>query len=169
MQPESLFLELAGGADLIRQLVAGQTPDDARFKPGADSWSVLEVVCHLYDEEREDFRQMLDIILHRPGDAWPRNDPVGWVTARRYNERDLEEMLERFLTERRQSLDWLRSLTSPRWEAEYLTPYRVITAGDMLSSWVAHDHLHMRQLVELRRHRVLQLTQPCDVRYAGEW
>jgi hypothetical protein len=169
MQAESLFVELAGSAELIRQLLTGMTPDDARFKPGADWWSMLEVVCHLYDEEREDFRQRLDIILHRPGDAWPPIDPVGWVTARRYNERDMPHMLERFLTERRQSLEWLRSLTSPRWEAEYPTPFGAMKAGDMLSSWVAHDHLHMRQLVELRRHRVVRLTQPYEVRYAGEW
>ena len=169
MQAESLFLELASGAESIHQLLTGISPDDARCKPSADSWSMLEVVCHLYDEEREDFRQRLDIILHRPGDACPPIDPAGWVSARRYNERDMPEMLELFLSERRQSLEWLRGLTSPRWEAEYTTRFGVMKAGDMLSSWVAHDHLHMRQLVELRRQRVLRLTQPYDVRYAGEW
>ena len=169
MQAESLCLELAGGAELIRTLLTGITADDARFKPGADSWSMLEVVCHLYDEEREDFRQRLDIILHRPGDVWPPIDPDGWITARRDNERDLPVMLERFLSERRQSLEWLRSLTSPHWEAEYPTRFGAMKAGDMLSSWVAHDHLHARQLVDLRRQRVLRLTQPYDVRYAGEW
>jgi DinB superfamily len=169
MQAESLCQELASGAELIRQLLTGISTDDGRFKASADSWSMLEVACHLYDEEREDFRQRLDIILHRPNDGWPPIDTVGWVTARGYNERDLADMLERFLSERRQSLEWLRGLTSPNWEAEYATPFRVMKAGDMLSSWVAHDHLHTRQLVELRRHRVLRLTQPYDVRYAGEW
>ena len=169
MEAEPLFVELAGSAELIRALAAGLSTGEARSRPSADAWSVLEVICHLVDEEREEFRRRLDIILHRPGDAWPPIDPVGWITARRYNERDMPDMLERFLSERRQSLGWLRSLTSPHWEAEYPTRFGVMKAGDMLSSWVAHDHLHTRQLVELRRQPLLGLTRPYDVRYAGEW
>ena len=169
MQAETLFQELSAGADLFRQLLSAVTPDDARFKPAPDSWSMLEVTCHLYDEEREDFRQRLDIILHQPQAEWPPIDPVGWVTARRYNGRELGDMLERFLAERQQSLTWLRSLQSPRWDAECTTRFGVMKAGDMLSSWVAHDHLHTRQLVELRRPRLVRLAEPYDVRYAGEW
>lgn len=39
----------------------------------------------------------------------------------------------------------------------------------MFADWVAHDNLHTRQLVELRRHRLLNLTAPYDVGYAGDW
>jgi hypothetical protein len=42
-------------------------------------------------------------------------------------------------------------------------------AGDMFASWIAHDSLHIRQLVELRRHRIKNITKPYDIRYAGEW
>jgi hypothetical protein len=42
-------------------------------------------------------------------------------------------------------------------------------AGEMLSCWVAHDNLHMRQLVELRRSRLENLTAPYYLGYAGEW
>ncbi len=42
-------------------------------------------------------------------------------------------------------------------------------AGELLAAWVAHDNLHMRQLVELRRARLVNLTAPYDVSYAGEW
>ena len=44
-----------------------------------------------------------------------------------------------------------------------------MTAGDMLSAWVAHDNLHIRQLVELRRFRIEKVTKPYKIRYAGEW
>ncbi|MCZ2097960.1 MAG: DinB family protein [Anaerolineae bacterium] len=98
-----------------------------------------------------------------------RIDPQGWVTARRYNERDLSEMLDRFIAERNQSLEWLRGLASANWDAAYTTPFRTMTAGDMFASWVAHDNLHMRQLVELRRARLVNLTTPYNVEYAGDW
>ena len=169
MQFEILIQELENSAQIIRQLVAGITADEARSRPGPVSWSVLEVVCHLYDEEREDFRQRLDIILHRPEEPLPPIDPEGWVTGRKYNDRDLAEMLDNFMTERSRSLAWLRSLSAPYWEAVYSTPFGQIKAGDMLASWVAHDNLHTRQLVELRRSRVVNITQPYDVRYAGDW
>jgi hypothetical protein len=147
----------------------GITQAEARFKATPESWSVLEVVCHLYDEEREDFRQRLDIILHRPTERWPPIDPVGWVTMRRYNERNLAETLDSFLAEREKSLTWLKSLSTPNWEAEYSAPFGSIKAGDVLASWVAHDTLHTRQLLELRRGRIVSLAEPFDVGYAGEW
>jgi hypothetical protein len=108
-------------------------------------------------------------MLHRPTEKWPPIDPTGWVVTRKYNERDLAEMLTNFGAERQNSLAWLKRLSNPNWEAEYTTPFGVMKAGDMLGSWVAHDQLHFRQLVELRRARVLQLVAPYDVRYAGEW
>jgi hypothetical protein len=91
------------------------------------------------------------------------------VVARKYNERELGEMVANFVRERQNSLAWLKRLSNPNWEAEYTTPFGVMKAGDMLGSWVAHDQLHLRQLVELRRARVLRLVAPYDVCYAGEW
>jgi len=169
MQFDILYQELAYGAEIVCKLVAGITKAEARFKPDPEPWSVLEVICHLYDEEREDFRPHLDIILNRPTEKWPPIDPRGWVTGRKYNERDLVDELSKFVAERRNSLTWLKGLSTPNWEAEYTTPFGVMKAGDMLTSWVAHDNLHIRQLVELKHARVLHIAEPYDVRYAGEW
>jgi hypothetical protein len=169
MLVEVLYQELARGVDSIRALVAGVSLAEARTKPSPQSWSILEVICHLYDEEREDFRQRLDIMLHRPHEPLPPIDPEEWVTARQYNQRDLAQMLDNFTAERTQSLVWLKGLSAPNWEAEYVTAFGSMKAGDMLAAWVAHDNLHMRQLVELRRSRLVSLTAPYDVGYAGEW
>lgn len=169
MKFEALYQELANGRAIFRALVNGITQAEAQFKPTPESWSILEVVCHLYDEEREDFRDHLDLILNRSDEAWKPIDPQGWVTARRYSERDLADMLDKFIAERDQSLEWLRGLASVNWDVAYTTPFRTMTAGDMLGSWVAHDNLHIRQLVELRRARLLNLTVPYIVEYAGDW
>ena len=55
---------------MTRGLLAGVGPESARVKPGGDSWSILEVVCHLYDEEREDLREHLDFSVHCKDEAW---------------------------------------------------------------------------------------------------
>ena len=169
MQFEILYQELTLSTQMIRALVAGLTTDEARVKPDPASWSVLEVVCHLHDVECEDFRFHLDSILRRSTEEWPDINPGEWITGRGYNQRDLPDMLDKFLAEREQSLAWLRSLSAPDWSAEYHDQGGSMSAGEMFASWVAHDNLHIRQLVALRRARVAHLTQPYDIRYAGEW
>ena len=100
-------------AQAIARLVQDVSLEQARWKPSPSDWSILEVINHLYDEEREDFRQRLDLLLHQPEAEWPPIDPDGWVTARNYNERDLATSLGNFLQERQKSLDWLQGLTAP--------------------------------------------------------
>lgn len=169
MEFEALYAELARGPEIFRALLLGVTPDEARIRPTPESWSILEVVCHLYDEEISDFRPRLDVMLHRPHEPFAPNDPQAYVTERRYNERDLGVMFDQFLTERARSLEWLRGLAEADWEAVYATPWGSLKAGDMFASWVAHDNLHQRQLIELRRARLERLTAPYDLAYAGDW
>ena len=169
MEFEKLCQELATNAETIRALVNGVSQTEAQIRPTPDSWSILEVVCHLYDEEVNDFRPRLDVILNHPDQEFAPNDPQVWITERKYNEQDLGVMLGKFLAEREKSLEWVKGLTNSNWEASYTTPWRTMNAGDMFTSWAAHDILHMRQLVELRYARVLRLTTPYNVEYAGGW
>lgn len=166
---EELYLELERSAGILQGLALGFTLQEARQRPSPQEWSLLEVIAHLYDEERHDFRPRLEIALFHPYESWAPIDPEGWVTQRRYNERDLDETLRGFLTERNESLAWLRSLASPDWEAVYPAPFGPIRAGDILAAWAAHDQLHARQMVELRRARLAHQSAPFSLRYAGNW
>ena len=169
MQYETLFQELENSTEIIRTLLARVNQEEARIKPNPESWSMLEIVCHLFDEEREDFREHLDFILHRQNEEWHRIDPEGWATERRYNERDFIEMQKEFFAERTKSLEWLRRLSEANWEMTYTSQYGSMKAGDMFASWVAHDNLHIRQLVELRRNLIEGMVSPYDIQYAGDW
>ena len=169
MRLDVLRRELAQGAKTIESLVAHVSTAEARARPAPDAWSILEVVAHLLDEEREDFRPRLDLVLHRPRETWPAIDPAAWVTARRYNDRELASTLSAFLAERARSLAWLAGLEAPDWGREHRASFGPITAGDLAASWAAHDLLHTRQLLELRHARLLTLTLPHSTRYAGDW
>ena len=169
MEFSILYQELQNSTEMIRALLSGVAPEAARLKPGAESWSMLEVVCHLYDEEREDFREHLDFVLHRQHEAWHVIDSGSWVTERKYNQQNLAEMQEKFFAEREKSLAWLHGLQHPDWEKTFTTPYRTISAGEMFACWAAHDNLHLRQLVELRRVRLENITRPYNLDYAGDW
>jgi len=169
MEFKTLYQELVNSTEMIRALLVGIDQDEARIKPNAESWSILEVVCHLCDEECEDFREHLDFILYRQNEEWHRIDPEGWVTERKYNEEKFTEMQEKFFVERGKSLDWLQELSAANWETTYTSQFGSMKAGDMFASWAAHDNLHIRQLVELRRNRIERIVKPYDIQYAGDW
>ncbi|MDX1416284.1 MAG: DinB family protein [Candidatus Promineifilaceae bacterium] len=169
MNLQQLMNGMQQHARSINSLAGGVPDTQARWKPDPESWSILEVIHHLYDEETYDFRTRLDIILHRPEEQWPPIDPPGWVTERAYNEQDPAIVLAAFLTERGKSIQWLRTLESPDWMATCQAPWGPICAGDMLAAWAAHDLLHLRQLVELQWAYTGLIVKPYKTRYAGEW
>jgi hypothetical protein len=169
MEFDTLYQELQSSTEMLQVLLSGITQEEACMKPDADSWSILEVTCHLYDEEREDFREHLDFILHRQDEEYHVIDPQSWVRERSYNEQDFQTMQDNFFAERRKSFKWLKGIASADWDVTYQSKWGAITAGEMFSSWIAHDNLHIRQLVELRRKRIERITKPYRIEYAGEW
>ena len=169
MKFQTLYQEIAQSTKMLQSLLAGISEDEARLKPSKGTWSILEVTCHLYDEEREDFREHLDFILHRQNEDWHPIAPQAWVKLRKYNEQDFGKMKAKFFRERTKSLAWLRELKDADWSITYKSKFGPMRAGDMFASWVAHDNLHIRQLVELRRWHIEKNTRPFKIRYAGEW
>ncbi len=167
---DTTLARLSANADTIASLCRSVSDAQARWKPSPDEWSILEVFCHLYDEEREDFRTRVDFTLRTPAQAWPPIDPTGWVTARGYNQREFGPSLESFLHERRESLKWLANLKDPDWNSTHQHPrIRAMTAGEVLAAWAAHDHLHIRQLNQLHWQYLAQEAAPISLSYAGGW
>jgi hypothetical protein len=154
---------------VFESLVRTISPEQARWRPAPDKWSLLEVVNHLFDEEREDFRQRLKLTLEDPAQAWPPINPREWVTTRGYNERELDTSLNNFLGERQASLQWLGQLSAPNWQNSNEGPNGILTAGDLLASWLAHDFLHIRQLTRLHWQYVGAIADSYQTTYAGPW
>lgn len=154
----------------IATLARAMPADGVRWRPEPDDWSALEVINHLADEEREDFRTRLAFVLDPRGETPPPNHPAAWVIERGYNGRDFDESLARFVGERRQSLAWLRGLATPDWSRAWESSAGyALRAGDLLASWAAHDLLHLRQLVALQYLYRAQQAAPYRVAYAGDW
>jgi hypothetical protein len=170
MDPKEHIAALETNAPVIAALARAMPSEAVAWRPTPREWSTLEVVNHLLDEEREDFRPRLDFVLQQSDGAPPQHDPASWPTARAYNARDLEASLAGFLAEREQSLAWLRGLGEVDWSRAWTHPSRYrLHAGDFLASWAAHDLLHLRQLVEIQfAYRAMQ-SAPYSVDYAGPW
>jgi hypothetical protein len=159
---------LSESASVIEDILKHVTQEQAQWKPAPGKWSILEVVNHLYDEEIEDFSDRLDMVLHHPGEEWKPNNPEAWVTEREYNKRDFDKSLANFLNERRKSVTWLSQLSSPDLNLYYEHPnFAKITAGDILYSWLAHDYLHQRQIINIKLKHLAESIKPYSIKYAG--
>lgn len=151
-------------------MVAVMSVPDTRWKPDEHSWSALEIVCHLGDEEVEDFRARLRSVLEDPARAWAPIDPAGWAVQRGYAGMDLEAQLARFERERGASVAWLGSLTDAEWSNAHVHPrFGPISAGHLLGAWAAHDALHLRQLSRRLHQQAGRDADGSGTGYAGSW
>lgn len=164
----SIFINnLKNNLEVFKSIVEKTDNEQSCWKPEPPKWSVLEVMHHLYDEEKEDFRLRMEYTLDDPEKEWIPINPSQWVIDRKYNEQNFKEIVNNFFGEREKSVVWLKSLESPNWNNTHHHPkIGSISAGDLLSSWVAHDFLHMRQIVTLNLEYYKMKSDPFGTRYA---
>ena len=167
MEWKRLTDQLETSGRILADLLTGVDDGEARWKPAPERWSILEVLVHLWDEEKQDFRRRLGLTLEDPKREWPPIDPEGWARERRYNERDVPEALDGFRRERTASVAWLRSLREPDWSRSHEHPaLGLLRAGDLLAAWAAHDYCHIRQISNLRLEYLEVRAAPYSTRYA---
>ncbi len=170
MNYAKIIHELSRNPDIIKGLLTGLTEEEYRWKPNPEKWCLLEIICHLNDEEREDFRARTRHVLETPTEPLPPNDPKGWVKDRNYIDQNYTEMIDKFVEERKQSVKWLKSLVDPTWDnVVYNHPkFGQMTAKMFLSNWLAHDYLHIRQILILKFDLLVQASNE-NLTYAGNW
>ena len=156
-------------------MVGTLDPEDARWRPTPEDWSILEIVCHLIDEDLDDFGTRLRLVLESPTSDWPRIDPEAAAIDRDYRSRSFPGVLDEFLMVRRAKVGWLHTIAEADFGTRAQHPrlnhpeHGAMSAGDLLASWCAHDALHLRQIAK----RLHQLTdskaEGHGVGYAGDW
>ncbi len=169
MDYDKIISNLQSNKEVFLSLLSNVSREEYLWKPQPDKWCLLEILCHLRDEEIEDFRTRVKCVLESPQLGPQPIDPVGWVAQRKYVEQDYDKKLEEFIQERDASVDWLRSLDSPNWHNTYTHPtLGPMSARKFLSNWLAHDYLHFRQIVRLKYDHLIEISGE-DLQYAGNW
>ncbi|MFH4964714.1 DinB family protein [Gaetbulibacter sp. M235] len=139
------------------------------WRPQPNKWCLLEIVCHLLDEEREDFKARVKHTLELPNEVMKGINPEGWVVERNYIAQNYNEKVLEFLQERGKSVAWLSNLNNVQWENIYKHPkLGDLSAKLFLVNWLAHDYLHMRQIIRYK-YEYLKDHIDIDVQYAGSW
>ena len=154
---------------VFENLLTDKTKEEYLWKPASDKWCLLEIICHLHDEEKEDFRARIKHTFETPADQITFIDPASWVESRKYIQQNYNEILSKFLNEREQSIKWLRSLSNPGWDNFYEhQKFGKMTAKMFLTNWLAHDYLHVRQILNLKFMYLKHFTSE-ELTYAGNW
>src|SRR5579883_745975 len=107
---QTVIQNLERNKTVLKDLLSGLSSADYLWKQQPEKWCLLEIICHLYDEEREDFRTRLKHTLEQASGTWPTIDPPAWVASRKYTEQDYEQKIKDFIAERDNSIKWLKSL-----------------------------------------------------------
>lgn len=169
MKPAYYISELTNNKAVFRAILNGLSTDQVLFKAKSTDWCILEIICHLYDEEREDFRTRVRSILDDPLKPLPPADPVNWAKDRGYMNENFELKVQAFLSEREHSINWLESLQHPKWDNAFAHPKMgPVSALLILTNWVVHDHLHIKQITR-RKYEFLERNSKDPIDYAGQW
>lgn len=164
-----IIAELGRNEDIIYNLLKGTIEREFQFTEDKEKWSLLQVICHLRDEEVEDFRERVRSTLDDPMQPLKPIDPVGWITIRKYSDQDFNDVLEDWKSERKQSIIWLKALKNPQWDHAYQhQKFGPMSAKLFLCNWLSHDYHHIRQIITIKRAYLVKSTGE-SLRYAGNW
>jgi DinB superfamily len=163
------ILRLKTNAKVIENLISDVEPDQAIWKSAPEKWSIVEAVFHLYQTESGDFRPRLEKNLRNPLEDWDALDAEIWNEQRVNNRLNLGETARLFLNERARSIEWLAEIKDADWSKTHRTEKLTLSAGDLLSSWIAHDLLHIKQITRIHYDYVNFISAPYKTVYAGKW
>jgi hypothetical protein len=143
----------------LRALLSGLSEGWVRQDEGPDTWSPFDVIGHLIHGERTDWIPRLRLILeHGPQRPFTPFDRFAMLQASAG--RTLEELLATFETLRAENLRALDALALGEEQLDLQGRHPelgLVTARQLLATWVAHDLDH-----------VVQIARTMARRYTGE-
>jgi hypothetical protein len=128
---------------------------------GPDTWSPLVVLGHLIEGERHDWLPRVRHLLEH-GEAVPFA-PFDRFSQLRRPHRTVAELLDEFAECRRASLAELGRLNLQVGDMDRRgrhPEFGVVTLGQHLATWVAHDLTHIAQIARAMAHRYRDAVGP---------
>lgn len=166
---EQLINRLEKNLSVINDQFNNREREEYFYKPDTESWSMIQVLSHLVDEEGFDFRARLFSVIDDPHKKIPSFDPVETMAAKNFVDEDYNELLDQFMDERINSVAMLRLVEKSKWDNAYDHPkVGPLSARFFLANWVAHDYIHIQQINRLAYQYLKKKTQ-IDLKYAGNF
>jgi len=159
--------ELARFPAVLERLLAGLDAAAWRARPAPKEWAPVEIVCHLRDEEVEDFGARVRVIADG-GAGFAPIDPERWAVERDYLGADGPATLAELTRRRAASVAWLTTLEAEQLARVVESPRAGRLSGlDLVAAWVAHDRIHLAQLAATLARDWATHWRPLRMEYAG--
>jgi hypothetical protein len=159
--------ELARLPAVLSALLSDVDDETARRRPVGEEWSPVEIVCHLRDEETDDFQARLRAVLEGRHELAPI-DPESWAIERGYRDERIALALDELASRRRATLEFLDRIDPDRLLASI--PHRSVgrlSGADLLAAWVCHDRVHLHQITGALARVWARQWAPLRSDYAG--
>lgn len=154
-----LLDQLRATPRLLTEAVRGLQRNVVGWTPAPGSWSILEVVCHMRDMEREAYLARYERMLRGDRPHLPGVDGDRLACELDYRRQRLSEALREFRKLRKQTLALLTGFDTATWALEGVHETAgPITMHDLLERQVRGDDLvHLKQVETiLERHAILE-------------
>ena len=125
-------------------------------RPRPDEWSLLEIICHLRDVDREVNKPRLQKVLNENDPFILGEDTDPWAQERGYINQNGLEALQQLIMTRLEILDMLDAMKTEEWQRPARHAFFGRTAlAELVNIIAQHDRLHIRQV-----HQTLEVVAP---------
>ncbi|MBI4484215.1 MAG: DinB family protein [Acidobacteria bacterium] len=155
MEPEERtgYLDvLQSTPDQLKAAVAGLPPRLLRWTPAPGKWSILEIVCHMRDMERDAYRARYRRVLEEENPRLMDIDGDALAQELDYRSMKLGEVLRDWRRLRKENLKLLRKVSDAQWRrAGQHSVAGWMTMEDFLKRQaVGNDRAHLSQIESIK-------------------
>ena len=135
---------------LLQSILANLSAEVWATSSHPDEWSLVEIVSHLRDVEREVNLPRIKTFLREENPFIQADDTDLWVSERAYADDDGEVALQGFITARLETLAALENLSEEDWQLSARHAiFGPVTLQEQLGFVAEHDRVHLRQIYSL--------------------
>lgn len=147
------FETLATTPQTLKAALKGLSKKVLLWTPAPGKWSILEILCHMRDMEREAYIERYTRILTENEPALPNLEGEAFAILRGYRRQKAPEVVREWVALRRQTLQLLRKAGKAQWARAgvHATAGR-LTMEDLIQRHaVGNDEAHLRQIEAIKR------------------
>ncbi len=147
LQRTMIAPQYLGNLGALTGLLAESSPSQWGERPDPDEWSIMQILCHLWTTETAVHQARLEMILAAEDPFIAALPPPGPHVPPCHD--DANEVLSRFISDRRRTLARLEILSPAQWlrKARH-SIFGLTTLLEMAQFTAQHDRLHITQLCQ---------------------
>ena len=147
------FETLAATPQALKASLKGLSKKALLFTPAPGKWSILEILCHMRDMEREAYIERYTRVLSEDEPRLPDLNGEALAILRAYRSQKAPEVVREWAALRRQTLQLLRKTGKAQWARAgvHETAGRLTMEDLIRRHAVGNDEAHLSQIEAIKR------------------